>query len=52
MDEATRVVLAEILADLREFAESDDGTDKYPDRQYLTEDIERRLAELLDVPTE
>lgn len=47
-----RAVLAGMFADLCEFAESDDGTDRYPDRQYLTEDLEQRLAELLDGSTE
>jgi hypothetical protein len=47
MDEQTRAVLAEILADLREFAESDDGIDRFPDHQYLTESIEGRIAALL-----
>ncbi len=48
MDDSTRGALEAMLADLREFAESDDGTDKYPDHQYLTEDLEARIAELLD----
>jgi hypothetical protein len=51
MDESTRATLAGILADLREFAESDDGTDKFPDHQYLTESIEERIGVLLGETT-
>ena len=48
MDEQTRAALAEMLRDLREYhGESEDSAEKYPGRQYLTEDLERRLAELL-----
>ena|SRR5688572_2914889 len=39
--------LASILADIRDFHAAEDGTDKHPDRQYLTEDVERRLTALL-----
>jgi hypothetical protein len=40
---AVLVILREIADDIRSFHATDDGTDKHPDHQYLTEDIEARL---------
>ncbi len=47
MDRATRTALDGILADLRDFHATDGGTDRHPDWQYLTEDIEERITALL-----
>lgn len=47
MSPDTLAALREILTDVREFAASDDGTDKFPDRQYLMETIEERLDQIL-----
>ncbi len=46
-DKVDRKALASILEDMRAFAESDDGTDKHPDHQYLSEDVAARIEAVL-----